>query len=168
MKYEIERKAPGETNFSKVGQLTATTGVSLATHNYQFINTLAPGSSGIFSYRIRQITDTTAATFTAVYIDTTNANIASSCVVTSGVISVRPNPSTGSTATVIIETPDAMQSMPILVYNMNGRLVQRLQESKGPGKKIIDLSVSKLSKGKYFINVYNKNILIGTAEFIRL
>jgi hypothetical protein len=58
--------------------------------------------------------------------------------------------------------------MPILVYNMNGRLVQRLQESKGSGKKIIDLSVGKLPKGKYFINVYNKNVLIGTAEFIRL
>jgi len=58
--------------------------------------------------------------------------------------------------------------MPILVYDMNGRLVQRLQESKGSGKKIIDLSVAKLAKGKYFINVYNKNVLIGTAEFIRL
>ncbi len=176
MKYEIERKAPGETNFSKVGQLTATTGVSLATHNYQFINTLAPGSSGIFSYRIRQITDTTAATFTAVYIDTTNANIASACVVTGVVnpgtsgnyVAVRPNPSIGNTATLVIETSDAIQSMPILVYNMNGRLVQRLQESKGSGKKIIDLSIGKLARGKYFINIYNKNILIGTAEFIRL
>jgi hypothetical protein len=37
--------------------------------------------------------------------------------------------------------------MPILVYDMNGRLVQRLQESKGSGIKIIDLSVGKLAKG---------------------
>jgi hypothetical protein len=51
---------------------------------------------------------------------------------------------------------------------MNGRLVQRLQESKGSGKKIIDLSVGKLAKGKYFINVYNKNVLVGTTEFIKL
>ncbi|TMI86491.1 MAG: T9SS type A sorting domain-containing protein [Bacteroidetes bacterium] len=100
----------------------------------------------------------------------------SPCVVTAVVnpgtitnyIAVRPNPSVGSTATLIIETTDAVPSMPILVYNMNGRLVQRLQESKGSGKKIIDLPVGKLSKGKYFINIYNKNILIGTAEFIRL
>ena len=168
MKYEVERKAPGETNFSKVGELTATTGVSLATHNYQFINTLATGSSGIFSYRIRQIIDTTAATFAAVYIDTTVATLASSCVVVTRVVTIRPNPSMGSTATLIIETTDAIQSMPILVYNMNGRLVQRLQESKGTGIKIIDLSVGKLAKGKYFINVYNKNVLLGTAEFIRL
>jgi serine protease AprX len=176
MKYEIERKGPGEINFSKVGELVPTAGVSLATHSYEFINTLATGASGNFSYRIRQIIDTAAATFTAVYVDTTVANLASPCVVT-GVVNpgtfnnyvvVRPNPAIGSSATLIIETTDAIQSMPILVYNMNGRLVQRLQESKGSGKKIIDLSAGKLPKGKYFINVYNKNVLIGTAEFIRL
>jgi subtilisin family serine protease len=176
MKYEIERKAPGETSFSKVGELTPTAGVSLATHSYEFINTLATGASGNFSYRIRQIIDTAIASFTAVYVDTTLANVTSPCVVTAVVnpgtldnyITIRPNPSIGSTATLIIETTDAVTSMPILVYDMNGRLVQRLQESKGSGKKIIDLSVGKLAKGKYFINVYNKNVLVGAAEFIKL
>ena len=176
MKYEIERKAPAETNFSKVGELVPTEGVSLATHSYEFINTLTTGASGSFSYRIRQIMDTAAASFTAVYVDTTVANLASPCVVT-GVVNpgtinnyvvVRPNPSIGATAELTVESTDAIQSMPILVYNMDGRLVQRLQESKGSGKKIIDLTVSKLAKGKYFINVYNKNVLIGTAEFIKL
>jgi len=176
MKYEIERKAPGETSFTKVGELTPMAGVSLASNNYQFINTLTTGSSGTFSYRIRQIIDTAAATFTAVYIDTTVANIASACVVTgvvnpgttSNYVIVRPNPSAGNNATLIIETTEAVPTMPILVYNMQGRLVHRLQESKASGKKIIDIPVSKLAKGKYFINVYNKNVLIGTAEFIRL
>ena len=168
MKYEIERKAPGETNFSKVGELIAIAGPALTDHSYEFRNTLITGSSGTFAYRIRQITDTAAATFTAVYIDTTGAMLVSSCVVVTRVVTVRPNPSAGSTATAIIETPDAIESMPILVFNMNGRLVQRLQESKDSGIKIIDLSVGKLSKGKYFINVYDKSKLIGTAEFIRL
>ena len=176
MKYEIERKGPGETSFSKVGEVVPTAGASLAIHSYEFINTLTTGATGMFSYRIRQIIDTDAATFAAVYIDTTVANLASPCVVTAVVnpgtinnyIVVRPNPSVGSTATIIIETSEAIQSMPVLIYNMNGRLVQRLQESKGSGKKIIDLPVNKLPKGKYFINVYNKNILVGTAEFIRL
>src|SRR5215203_480032 len=176
MKYEIERKGPGEISFSKVGELAPPAGLSLAAHNYQFVNTLPAGASGSFSYRIRQIIDTATATFTAVYVDTTVANVASPCVVTgvvnpgsiSNYIAVRPNPAIGSAATLIIETTDAIQSMPILVYNMNGRLIQCLQESKGSGKKIIDLRADKLPKGKYFINVYNKNVLIGTAEFIRL
>lgn len=176
MKYEIERKGPGETNFTKVGELSAAAGVSLAPHNYEFINKLATGSSGAFSFRIKQIIDTAAASFAAVYIDTTIANLASGCVVTAVVnpgtignhVTVRPNPSLGSSATLIIETTDAVPTMPILIYNMNGRLVQRLQESKGSGRTIIDIPVSKLAKGKYFINVYDKNKLIGTAEFIRL
>lgn len=176
MRYEIERKGPGETNFTKVGELSPAAGVSLAVHNYEFIHTLPTGSSGSFSFRIKQIFDTAAATFGAAYIDTTVANLAATCVVTAVVnpgtignyIAVRPNPSIGSLATLIIETADAVPTMPILVYNMNGRLVQRLQESKGSGKKVIDIPVSKLAKGKYFINVYNKNVLIGTAELIRL
>lgn len=176
MKYEIERKGPGEANFTKVGELPATAGVSLVTHNYEFTNTLATGSSGSFSFRIKQIIDTASATFSAVYIDTTVANLASACVVTAVVnpgtignhITIRPNPSFGSSATLIIETADPVPTMPILVYNMNGRLVQRLEESKGSGKKVIDIPVNKLAKGKYFINIYDKNKLIGTAEFIRL
>jgi len=143
MKYEIERKAPAETNFSKVGELVPTEGVSLATHSYEFINTLTTGASGSFSYRIRQIMDTAAASFTAVYVDTTVANLASPCVVT-GVVNpgtinnyvvVRPNPSIGATAELTVESTDAIQSMPILVYNMDGRLVQRLQESRVRVKK---------------------------------
>jgi serine protease AprX len=176
MKYEIERKAPGETNFSKIGEVNPLAGELLTIHSYQFENTLVTGASGSFSYRIKQIIDTSSATLTSVYVDTTVANVSSPCVVTGVVnpgvngnyVTVRPNPSTGSTATLIVETNDAIVNMPVLVYNMDGRLVQRIQESKGSGKKIIDLSVSKLAKGKYFINIYNKNVLIGTAEFIRL
>jgi subtilisin family serine protease len=176
MKYEIERKGSADLSFLKIGELTPTAGATLATHNYTFNNILATGAAGSFSYRIRQIIDTATASFTAVYIDTTVANVASPCVVTGVVnpgtinnyVTIRPNPSVGSNATLIIETTDAIQNMPILMYNMNGELVQRIQESKGSGKKIINISVSKLPKGKYFINVYNKTELIGTAEFIRL
>jgi len=167
MKYEIEIKIPDETIFSKVGELNASAGDSLATHSYEFVNIL-PAGPGSYSYRIRQITDTTTARFSAVYIDTTTANVRSPCITLNNYVTVRPNPSIGSVATLTIQTTDAITSMPILVYNMSGRLVQRLHESKGSGKKIIELSVEKLPKGKYFINVYNKDVLIGTAEFIRL
>jgi predicted DNA-binding protein len=171
MKYEIERKRPGETSFTKIGEFTPTPGVSLTTHSYEFINNLSTGSSGTFSYRIRQIIDTAVTTFTDLYIDTTTTTVVSPCVPNPGPkdnVQVRPNPAVGNTATLVIETTDDVPSMPILVYDMNGRLLQRIQESKGSGKKIIDLPVNKLAKGKYFINVFNKNVLIGTAEFIRL
>jgi hypothetical protein len=176
MKYEIERKGPGETNFTKIGELSPQINTILTTNSYEFTNSLPVGSSGSFSYRVKQIIDTVAASLAFVYIDTAVANVSSPCVVTGVVnpgasgnyVAVRPNPSIGSAATLIIETTDVITNMPVLVYNMSGRFVQRIQETKGPGKKIIDINVSKLAKGKYFINVYNKNTLIGTAEFIRL
>lgn len=176
MKYELERKAPGETNFSKIGEIMPGPRELLSTNSYQFINTLATGTSGIFSYRIRQIIDTAAASFTAVYIDTTVATVSAACVVTGVVnpgtpgnyVTIRPNPSVGNTASLIIETPDAITSMPVVVYDISGRVVMRLQQSKGSGKIIIDLNVSKLAKGSYFIKVYNKNKVLGTAEMMRL
>ena len=79
MKYEIERKLPGQAVYTKVGELNAQAGLILANHNYQFSNTIINSSGGTVSYRIRQIIDTAAATFTAVYIDTTNIAIAGSC-----------------------------------------------------------------------------------------
>lgn len=176
MKYEIERKAPGETNFSKIGEITPGQRDLLSTNTYEFINTLATGSSGVFSYRIRQIIDTAAASFTAVYIDTTVATVSAACVVTGVVnpgtpgnyVTIRPNPAVGNSASLIIETSEAINSMPVVVYDISGRVVMRLQQSKGSGKIIIDLDVSKLAKGSYFIKVYNKNKLVGTAEMMRL
>ena len=176
MKYELERKAPGELNFTKIADINPAAGNNLAIHNYEFINTLSTGTSGSFSYRIRQIIDTATANFTAVYIDTTTATVSSPCVVTgvtnppaaSNLLLIKPNPVTGSNASLVIETPEAISNMPVLIYDMNGRLMMRMQKSKLSGQTIIELPVSKLAKGKYVIKVYNKTVPIGSVEMIRL
>lgn len=176
MKYEIERKAPGETVFTKVGELNAQTGVLLANRNYQFNNDLTSGSIGNYSYRIRQIVDTAAASFYAGYIDTTNINIASACIVTGTtnpnpngeLVMVQPNPVAGSTVTLIVETPYAVTNMPIAVYDTKGRLVIQLKESKGTGRKTIDLNISRLAKGEYYIRVFNNQKPVGTAGLLKL
>ncbi|MEO7984240.1 MAG: S8 family serine peptidase, partial [Bacteroidota bacterium] len=82
MKYEIERKAPGETVYSKIGEVNPQAGLVLANRTYQFNNDLTSGTMGNFSYRVRQVIDTAAASFYAVYIDTTNITISSACIVT--------------------------------------------------------------------------------------
>ena len=47
MRYEIERKAPGDAAFVKIADVTATAGNALlGNRNYQFINTLTNVSSG--------------------------------------------------------------------------------------------------------------------------
>ncbi len=176
MKYEVERKAPGELSFSKIADINPVAGNNLSVNSYQFINTLATGTSGSFSYRIRQIIDTAVASFADVYIDTTSVNVSSPCIVTGvnnppvagNMLLIKPNPVTNNTAILIIETPDAITNMPVVIYDMNGRLVMRMQQSKGSGQSIFTLPIGKLAKGKYVIKVYNKTKPIGAVEMIKL
>ncbi|MEO7922426.1 MAG: S8 family serine peptidase [Chitinophagaceae bacterium] len=174
MKYEIERKVPGQAGFIKVGELAPQAGDILANHSYQFTNTIVSNTAGVVSYRIRQIIDTTAASFMAVYIDTAVVTITTECPVTVPgnpeleQVTVQPNPVSGSVVSLIVETPYAVTSMHITVYDSKGRLVMQLNDSKGTGKKTIQLTIGKLAKGKYYIKVLNGQKTIGTAELLRL
>ena len=176
MRFEIERKVPGEVNFTKVGDVAAQTGATLAIHSYTFNNTIISPSAGTVSYRIRQIIDTNAASFTAVYIDTATVNIASGCFATGTggagqseiKIIVQPNPVAGNNATLSIETPFAIPAMHIQLFDSKGALVQQLQSSKTSGKKTIELNTGRLSKGNYYIKVMNGNKAIGTTEMLVL
>jgi len=175
MKYEIERKTPGDVAFVKISELTPLPGNLLSTHTYQITNTLTNIGAGTVSYRIRQIIDTAAATFSAAYIDTTNVTIATACTTTATTdpdaagtkLTVAPNPAKGST-TLIIETNFAITNMPVAVYDMEGRLLLQLQRSKAAGKLSIDLPLNKLAKGKYIIKVSKGNKTIGKTELLKL
>lgn len=176
MRFEIERKVPGEVNYTKVGDVAAQTGATLAIHSYSFNNTIISPSAGTVSYRIRQIIDTTAAGFTAVYIDTATVNIAGGCFATGTggagqseiKIIVQPNPVAGNNAILSIETPFAIPVMHIQLFDSKGALVQQLQSSKTSGKKTVELNTSRFSKGNYYIKVMNGNKTIGTTEMLVL
>lgn len=176
MKYEIERKGPGETGYTKVGEMNPQAGSILAIRSYQFNNSLNGLNAGTVSYRIRQIVDTATAGFTAVYIDTTSTTVAAGCFATgtgntdpvNEKITIQPNPVSGSTLSLVIETPNAITSMPIHIYDAKGALVWQEKNSKGSGKKIIELNIDSLQAGKYYISVFNGKQLLRTAELIRL
>lgn len=177
MKYEIERKAPGEPAFTKIGELSPQPGLLLANRSYQFNNDLTSGTVGNFSYRIRQIIDTAAASFFAVYIDTTTITISSACIVTGTnnpaapakeLVMVQPNPASGSLVSLVVETPYAVPNMPVTVYDAKGALMMQWKDAKATGKKIIDVDISRLGAGKYYINVLNGQKAIGIAELIKL
>ncbi len=176
MKYEVERKAPGESVYTKIADVIPQAGDILTNHSYQYNNTLVSVPAGIVSYRIRQIVDTAAATFTAVYIDTANVTVASGCFPTGTgdpnqykkVLTIQPNPASDNQVTLVIETAYAISHMPIVVYDAKGRLMLQVAESKGSGKKTVQLPLIKLAKGKYYIKVLDGQKALGTAELIRL
>jgi serine protease AprX len=173
MKYEIERKGPADVNFIKIAEQTPAAGNILATHTYQFTNSLANFAAGTVSYRIRQIIDTSTAGFTAIYTDTTNVTI-SSCTTTSindpqqnvTFLLVAPNPSDGNTS-LIIETTTAIAKLQIVLFDMKGAKVMQLQKSKAAGRSAVSIPAYQLSKGKYIVQVFDQQTLIGSTDLLK-
>jgi hypothetical protein len=176
MKYEIERKVFGETNYTKIADVAAQSNVAVLTnHSYQQTDSLINAQAGTVSYRIRQVTDTSAATFTAAYIDTVDISLGTSCV-TTGVnpvdpnkekITIIPNPAPGQ-FTLRIETPYAVKNLGIRIMDMKGRTMLQLTRSKATGIANFDLPIYRLARGKYIVSVYNGTQLIVSKELIRL
>ncbi|MBS1620610.1 MAG: S8 family peptidase [Bacteroidetes bacterium] len=169
MKYEIERKTAADTAFSKIAEVNPQPGALLSNHTYQFVNDLTDVANGNIFYRIRQVIDTSSAGFKSVYIDTSGTSFTTDCsLVTGDKVYAIPNPTSNGQAKLVIETTYPVPNMPVAIYDMKGSLVVKMAESKAAGRTIFDLPVSRLSKGKYIIKVYNNKKPIGTAALLNL
>lgn len=167
MKYEIERKLPTENSYTKIGEVNPTNGNILTNHSYQF-NNLLNTATGIVSYRIRQLIDTATGSFTAVYIDTAEVNINTTCAANSfDKVIVAPNPAAGL-ASLIVETSSAVNNLRIIIYNATGQKLMQLSQSKAPGATRIELPANRWAGGKYYIQVFDDTKEVGIAEFIKL
>ncbi len=176
MKYEIERKVFGETSYTKIADVSTRPDIdNLSNNSYQATDTLINVQAGTVSYRIRQIIDSSAATFTAVYIDTVNLALGNSCV-TTGINPVDPNTKTITIIpnpahdqfTLRIETNDPISNLVIRIIDVKGSSVLQFVRSKGSGVQSFDLPVYRLSKGKYTVTVYNGDHFLASKAFIKL
>jgi len=176
MSYEIERKVFGEANYTKIADVLSQPSVSiLATHSYQRNDTLINVQAGTVSYRIRQIVDSSASTFTAAYIDTVDISLAASCIAT-GVnpinpnaqrITIIPNPAM-TNFTLRVETTYPVNKLDIRILDMKGAIVLHFERSKASGVANFDLPVYQLARGKYIVAVYDDNHLLASRELIKL
>lgn len=176
MKFEIERKTATEINFTKVGELSPVAGTTLANHSYHFINPITNGQSGTFQYRIRQIIDTAAASFSATYIDTSAVVVTAGCFPTGTTdpgstathLSIQPNPVQGNSATLVVETPSAIAKLLVTVYDTRGARITSIATSKPAGKATVSVPLERFAKGKYYVYVLDNQRQLGTLEMIRL
>lgn len=169
MKYEIERMLPGQTSFLKIAEQNGS-GTVFSTHApYQYQDMLSGVSAGIITYRIRQIIDTSAAGFTAGYIDTVTIDLQSACIdATLTDVALLPNPAKDN-LTVRVTTPSSSSSIVIKIFSSTGQLVQALNKSKLAGTAFFEnISLMRFAKGKYYVSVYDGNKRIATKELIKL
>lgn len=169
MKYEIERKAPGENNFTKIGEVNPQAGNTLSNHNYQFTTSLSNVPAGNISFRINQVIDTALSTFSSVFIDTANVSITIPCPDNDAdKVLIAPNPPVGDKATLIVITSYEVNNMPIAIYDMKGNRVMQFVYSKSIGQSSFDIPVGRLAKGKYIVKVCNDKNVIGTVQLLKL
>jgi len=169
MKYEIERRLPGQSSFIKIAERNGTGSVFSIRPAYLVQDVLSGVAPGMITYRIRQILDTSTAGLTAVYIDTISVDLQATCVDANLIdVTLAPNPAK-TVLTVRVTTPAASSNIVIRIFNSNGQLVNSLNKSKVPGTAFYDdISLVRFAKGKYYVNVYDNNKLIATKELIKL
>lgn len=168
MRYEIERLLPGETQFKKVDIITAAAGTTLGTHSYERSLSLDSLGKGLITYRIRQVIDTAAASFTARYIDTVSVTVTDLCPpVQHNRAYLSPNPSGGNT-NLVIESVNGLPAFSIRIYDMAGHLTYQQQASKEAGRAVYNLPSQLWAKGQYLVNIFSGKEVFSQLSLLRL
>ncbi len=169
MRYDIERKLPGELNYTKI-QTVAITGSVFAHRNYQYQDLLSGTTTGIITYRIKQIIDTSAATFTEFAIDSATVTLLPTSLNEinnrSKLIQVFPNPAQ-SIVTLKFNEERAIPNMTIQIYNSQGQLVWRQEYNKINGNSTQPITISSLPKGNYVIVLLENGKQYTVKEFVK-
>ncbi|NTS41146.1 S8 family serine peptidase [Flavisolibacter sp. BT320] len=174
MRYEIERKVPGETTFTKIGEQASNRTV-FGTQAYQFADSLVNIQAGTITYRVRQVIDTTTAGFTADYTDTVSVVLAATCTTTpvpnvpvvKEAYTLSPNP-TQSNLTLRMFTPYAIAALTFRIIDSKGSILLVQKTNKIPGTVTFNLPVAHLAKGSYYLEIFKDNKRLATKEFIKL
>lgn len=166
MQYIIERKTATDTAYIKIAEQRGT-GNIFANYTYQFIDSLKGTKAGTIIYRIRQIVDTAAASFTAFDMGDIAITLNSNCYYAGDNFTIAPNPAHNQIK-LIVAIPEAMSNMQIRITNIAGQTVQMLNKIKPAETATFDIPISYLAAGKYFVSVYNNGHLIGTKQMLKL
>lgn len=169
MKFEIERLVPGQTAYTKVGEVQGQ-GSILGIHNYSYDDVLSNVPAGTIKYRIKQVVDTAAAGYAATYFDSASVTLAIVCPAVSNEdkISVMPNPVSTGQFVLRVETNYAVNNLNIRITDMKGSLMQQQTRSKGTGRADFSMNSNYFAKGEYIVSVYNGDKLIGNTRLVKL
>jgi endonuclease I len=146
-KYEIERSSDG-INYYKIGEVA---GRNLA--NYSFTDNNLPNANTVF-YRLKMI-DIDGKFSTSKIVPIRIADNFSNAL-------VYPNPTKDKL--VVRLQRSLTENSEVLIADLSGRMIMRQQANAG--QKNIDLTVSQLPAGRYFIKISNHSEIINQSFVI--
>jgi len=174
MRYELERNIPGQTGFSTVATISGQ-GQVFGSRSYTFEDSLVNAPAGTITYRIRQVFDTAAASFSAADIDQITLSLGAACTAT-GLntplladqhMLLLPNPSVGDLV-VAVRLPRSFAQTQLSITDASGRLVWTQQQSLPSGTSRINLFTARLAAGTYYVSLSANGQLLGTRELTKL
>ncbi len=169
MKYEIERKVPGNSSYQKLAEIKGQ-GDLLQAYSYQFMDSLSDISAGTITYRIKQVIDTVS--FTGVYLDSFTLTKSNSCIAIIPnelkTVHIFPNPVRTEMLNIAVNTPNEITALKMQVVNMQGSTILQQNNYKPAGRSLFTIPVSTLPAGKYQLVIWDGNTKLETAGFVKM
>jgi serine protease AprX len=171
MQYIVQRKLPGETNYTNIQTINAK-GNSFSAQNYQYTDVATV--AGAIDYRIIQVIDTSIAGYRAYAIDSAAVTAGSGCNTTNindpsilvKKVQLFPNPVTDNSLQLKF-TEQSSGRFILTVYNAAGQLLYTEQYNKPNGIATHSFPLTRLAKGSYVLIVMKDGQRYATTEFIK-
>ncbi|MEJ8820387.1 S8 family serine peptidase [Lacibacter sp. H407] len=166
MLYRIERKLPGDTNYTTIETVTAK-GNAFSNQSYQYNDVINNSSAGNVNYRIVQVIDTSAIGYRAYAIDSSTVALTSNCISNTRAtkLLIFPNPTDRDLQLRFME--QSSDRFSISIYNMLGQLLFSDQYNKPIGMVTHTISVGKFATGKYLLVVKKNGQQYAVEEFVK-
>jgi hypothetical protein len=149
--YTVQRKWPGETGFTNIGQLSSTS-VSFKANSYAYNDTIRLTGNSAVQYRILQ---TIRSADTTVEIANLQQTINTVCFPDNTLLAL-PSPF-DQQLMVVVNTPEAVTNMGIQITDMMGRIVYAKKADKPTGYFSTAINTASWSAGIYEVTLYNNN-----------
>lgn len=167
MRYELQRKLPGEPAYTTLQQIVPAAGQTLRNSNYQYTDRLQTNPAGAIAYRVVQWIDTAAATKESVLLDSVSLLLTDPCITSLETsVQVFPNPATNNTR-LVINYASLNPALEVVIGDMTGRILRRFQVPLRSTVSSSDLPLQAFPKGGYLITVWDEDKKVGTVKLIK-
>jgi subtilisin family serine protease len=167
MRYELQRKLPGEPSYTTLQQIAPAAGLTLRNSNYQYTDRILINPTGAISYRVIQWIDTAAATKESILLESISLLLSDPCVTSLETsIQVFPNPAS-SNARLVVNYAGTTPLLWVAISDMTGRILSRYQVPLRTTVSSSDLPLQSYSKGTYLITVWEEDKKIGSVKLVK-
>jgi serine protease AprX len=172
MQYIIERKLPGEQNYTTIQTIPAKGG-SFSNQSYQYDHLIANSPAGNVLFRIIQVIDTSNNGYRGYAIDSSMVTVSGNCTTTNIVdpasfstrIQLFPNPAERMLQLRFTEQSSAR--FIIILYNSLGQMFTSELYNKPVGVATRTISIGHLPKGNYVLVLHANGQRYATKEFVK-